>query len=113
MPEKRLIDATAFDRDLETMESNLRGVPSRWKDRVEVVRMVRKMLSAAPTIGPEMLRPVAHWEGQYDGYFDGEPVYDVWECSSCGHIIDDGTDCEDDLPHYCPTCGAKMENNND
>ena len=43
MAEVRLIDATAFDRDLETMESNLQGVPSRWKDRVEVVRMVRKM----------------------------------------------------------------------
>lgn len=70
-------------------------------------------IDLAPAIAPETLRPVARWEGQYDGYFDGEPVCDVWKCSGCGHIIDDGTDCEDDLPHYCPQCGAKMENDND
>lgn len=42
----------------------------------------------------------------YDGYADGNPVYDWWECSECGweHTGDGET-----LTPYCPNCGAKME----
>lgn len=49
-----------------------------------------------PTIDPESLRPTAHWIGKYDGYADGNPVYDVWNC------IDDGTDEQEMLPKFCP-----------
>ena len=49
------------------------------------------------------------WEGEGDGYADGEIVLDVWHCSQCGYCIDDGTDNPDCLPKYCPGCGAKME----
>lgn len=28
-------------------------------------------LMSAPFIDPETLRPMAHWDGQYDGYYDG------------------------------------------
>lgn len=49
------------------------------------------------------------WEGEGDGYADGEIVLDVWYCSQCGYCIDDGTDNPDFLPKYCPGCGAKME----
>ncbi len=48
------------------------------------------------------------WEGEGDGYADGEIVLDVWHCSQCGYYIDDGTDNPDCLPKYCPNCGAKM-----
>ncbi len=43
---------------------------------------------------------------EYDGYADGNPVYDKWECSKCGceHSGD-----EDSLTAYCPDCGRKME----
>lgn len=61
----------------------------------------------APTIDPESLRPTAHWQGEYDGYADGNPVYDVWNCSACGYCVDDGTDDPDMLPKYCPNCGAR------
>ena len=45
------------------------------------------------------------WIGiEYDGYADGVPVYDVWECSSCGNEWRG-----DSTPCYCPDCGAKME----
>ena len=49
------------------------------------------------------------WEGEGDGYADGEIVIDVWHCSQCGYCIDDGTDNPDCLPKYCPGCGAKMD----
>ena len=63
------------------------------------------ILSEAPTV---TVRPAtkAEWVGlEYDGYADGNPVYDLWECSKCG--------CEwnseaDSLPPYCPECGAEM-----
>ena len=49
------------------------------------------------------------WEGEGDGYADGEIVLDVWHCSQCGYCIDDGTDNQDCLPKYCPNCRAKMD----
>lgn len=42
----------------------------------------------------------------YDGYADGNPVYDWWECSECGW---EHTGDEETLTPYCPNCGAKME----
>lgn len=50
-----------------------------------------------------------HWIGtEYDGYADGHPVYDVYECSECGMEYDVTYDGE--ITHnYCPNCGAKME----
>lgn len=57
---------------------------------------------------PDAVRPTAHWQGEYDGYADGNPVYDVWNCSACGYCIDDGTDDPDMLPKYCPGCGSRM-----
>ena len=51
------------------------------------------------------------WVGiEYDGYADGNPVYDVWECSNC-HEEHEGD--FDSLPNYCPECGAKMEAENE
>ena len=51
----------------------------------------------------------AQWDGEGDGYADGEIVLDVWYCSKCGYCIDDGTDDPVYLPKYCPECGAKMD----
>ena len=53
MQKKRLIDANALDLELETMEETLLGAPQCGKDRASVVRMVRKTLATAPTIGEE------------------------------------------------------------
>lgn len=52
---------------------------------------------------------LGQWEGEGDGYADGEIVLDVWYCSQCGYCIDDGTDNQDCLLKYCPNCGAKMD----
>lgn len=54
--------------------------------------------------------PVRHgyWIGlEYDGYADGNPVYDLWECSECGEEVR-GEDVPDTHP-YCHGCGAKMD----
>ena len=61
-------------------------------------------LNGLPTVEAE---PVRHgrWIGISDGYADGYPVYDEWECSVCGTVF------EDEKPDYkyCPFCGAKMD----
>ena len=42
----------------------------------------------------------------YDGYTNGYPVYDEWECSEC-HFACEG---EGEPPlNYCPNCGAKLD----
>lgn len=45
------------------------------------------------------------WIGtEYDGYADGVPVYDVYECSVCGNEYHG-----DEPPSHCPDCGAKLK----
>lgn len=48
-----------------------------------------------------------YYQGEYDGYADGAPVYDLWYCSECGHYFEEW----DEKPtyNYCPHCGAKMD----
>jgi hypothetical protein len=47
---------------------------------------------------------------EYDGYADGFPVWDLWECSECR---EEHSGDEDTLTPYCPNCGAKMDGGND
>ena len=50
-------------------------------------------------------RPQGKWIGiSSDGYADGYPVYDEWECSNCGHEIR-----TEDTPPFCEICGSEME----
>lgn len=42
---------------------------------------------------------------QYDGYADGEPVWDIWECSSCGAEFE----IDYDRHKYCPECGQAID----
>jgi DNA-directed RNA polymerase subunit RPC12/RpoP len=58
------------------------------------------------------VEPVKHGRWiplEYDGYADGFPVYDLWECSQCQ---EEHSGDEDTLTPYCPHCGAKMEVDN-
>lgn len=47
---------------------------------------------------------------EYDGYADGNPVWDLWECSECR---EEHSGDEDTLTPYCPHCGAKMDGENE
>ena len=50
-----------------------------------------------------------HWIGtEYDGYADGHPVYDWFECSECGFEIR-----AEEVDNFCPSCGAKMDEASD
>jgi len=56
------------------------------------------------------VQPVVHgrWVGlEYDGYADGCPVYDLWECSECGEEVR-GEDVPETHP-FCHGCGARMD----
>ena len=60
------------------------------------------------SIEPSDVRPVirGRYIGEYDGYADGNPVYDMWYCSECDYCFDDW---EEKPPYnYCPNCGAKL-----
>lgn len=63
---------------------------------------LKKAVDELPTIESGQK---GEWIGiGYDGYADGNPVYDEWECSNCGHEIR-----TEDTPPYCEMCGARME----
>jgi DNA-directed RNA polymerase subunit RPC12/RpoP len=84
----RLIDADALREEwlewnpCETIEANT----------------VLYSIDEQPTIDPESLRPVGHWECK------AEPFY---ICSNCKKEVEMFA-C-DDMMDYCPRCGARME----
>ena len=58
----------------------------------------------------EDVAPVVHAHfvpTEYDGYADGNPVWDTWECSNCREEFYNEGDEPDFI--YCPYCGAKMD----
>lgn len=87
-------EAGTYDRDAASI----------WKADAEALSIAIAALNG-PT--RKMVERFAEeWQGIADGYADGELVYDMWSCSNCGYIID--TDEPDDLPQFCPVCGAPM-----
>lgn len=70
------------------------------------IRKALRCVANAPTVEAA---PVVHgrWDGTADGYWNGELVYDIWNCSNCGFDAD-GADEKPDW-NYCPHCGAKMD----
>lgn len=69
----------------------------------------RMAISALRPVSREQVEKVwrGEWMGSADGYADGELVYDTWECSHCGYVIDEEDD-PDMLPQFCPKCYAAM-----
>lgn len=60
-----------------------------------------------PVSRERMKKMRGEWMGSADGYADGELVYDIWECSHCGYVIDEEDD-PDMLPQFCPKCCSVM-----
>lgn len=112
---KRLVDANALLQELKIAKEGgmfaakyiqAHEVYTAESIAYAIFSCAEDVINNAPSVDP-----VKHgrWIGEGDGYADGEMVYDVWHCSECDYCIDDGTDDPEKLPHYCPNCGAKMD----
>ena len=96
----RLIDAD------ELLEKHTCDVYGAYDDSCMVQAVFAPYIKGAPTIEAA---PVVHGRWipiEYDGYADGYPVWDLWECSECR---EEHSGDEDTLTPYCPNCGAKMD----
>ena len=78
-------------------------------DKDKILTALDMALSALRPVSREQVEKVwrGEWMGSADGYADGELVYDTWECSHCGYVIDEEDD-PDMLPQFCPKCYAAM-----
>ena len=69
--------------------------------------LTTRLIDAQPTANVVEVRH-GRWIGlEYDGYADGCPVYDLWECSECGEEVK-GEDVPVSHP-WCHSCGARMD----
>ena len=101
----RYIDADELKKEVEySMERNPHESGNlRSNHRVEHKHFMR-LICSQPTADVEPVRH-AHWIGtEYDGFADGNPVCNKWECSDCGNEIS-----TENPPTYCCDCGAKMD----
>lgn len=95
MTEKRMIDANALYKDVSRMGLTNGSTLGRHSGMADAIA---QMIQDAPTIDPEILRPVSEWE--LNPYrFSCEH----FRCKKCHHI-----DCVADK--YCGECGSKMKN---
>lgn len=103
--EVRLIDADALINEIDAWMKRISLEDNAVANAVfDTLQSVAEMVIDANEIDAE---PVRHgrWIGiEGDGYADGLPVYDVWECSECGDEWHG-----EDTPCYCLNCGAKMD----
>lgn len=68
---------------------------------------IEAVISGLPAADVALVRH-GRWIGlEYDGYADGAPVYDLWECAECGEEVR-GDDVPDTHP-WCHGCGAQMD----
>ena len=102
--EKRLIDANALEKDMRAYADN-----KAYCGHIELANGILKAvgrIDEAPTVDAVEVVHGRWIPLEYDGYADGNPVWDLWECSECqGEHSGD----EDTLTPYCPNCGAKMD----
>ena len=69
-------------------------------------KVIRNTVDGLLAQGYERVRH-GHWNPlEADGYADGNPVVDLWECSVCGEEHEGE---EHTLTPYCPWCGARLE----
>lgn len=84
----------------------LNHLKSDWDDDWNIaIRKCIEAIKKLPSVSPQP--KMGKWLPiEYDGYADGSPVWDKWECSECGceHNGD-----EESLSAFCPDCGRKME----
>ena len=98
----RLIDADELKKEITSAFHGALGAT--------VTIAMHELIDKQPTIDPESLRPIAHWEAYWEDVYEFGLCTWSGKCSACKewsaipHVR---------LAHYCPNCGAKMEIKND
>ena len=92
--EKRLIDANS-------LENQFLFLRKMWS-----ATEISAVIDEEPTVDAVEVVHAKWIPLEYDGYADGNPVWDLWECSECQ---EEHSGDEDTLTNYCPNCGAKMD----
>lgn len=92
--------------DAISREETLKALMDEWTEfDSELIDSLIGKIKKLPSVTPQP--KMGKWLPiEYDGYADGSPVWDKWECSECGceHNGD-----EESLTAFCPDCGRKME----
>ena len=99
---KEYIERAAVEKFIEDGLNNPDKNKAFGHDAIEIMAEIHYMPAAD-------VAEVRHgrWIGiEYDGYADGFPVYDLWECSECGEEVR-GDDVPSTHP-WCHSCGARM-----
>ena len=105
MPE--LIDKKRTEAKVFLIARHFIDRPDREVELVKaVIYRCCEEIDKQPTIESEPIKHGRWIPTEYDGYADGAPVWDKWECSECGHEHN-GED--DTLTAFCPNCGAVMD----
>lgn len=100
---KEYIERTAVEKFIEDGLNNPDKNRAFGHDAIEIMAEVHYM-PAADVVEVRHGR----WIGlEYDGYADGCPVYDLWECSECCEEVR-GEDVPSTHP-WCHSCGARMD----
>ena len=98
----RYIDADALLKKQTTIRVTYHCQGADEWDDYEVVLV--KDINNAPTISPDEVRGVGKWV---------DKGVRAWSCSCCGtplnHIRQFASFEKNELPNYCPNCGAKMK----
>ena len=104
--------------DREALIAHIKNLPTWWADAGGVYGRSMKypegmfdceeVISSVENAPAADVAPVVHgrWEDSIDEWFET----DVYTCSKCreSYVLVEGTPKEN-LWHYCPNCGAKMD----
>ncbi len=89
--------------DLIDRQAAIEAVRIFYADECALVDSIEEQLEKLPSAQPKRIK--GRWIGtDYDGFADGNHVYDEWKCSICGYVVED----EEPTWNFCPNCGADM-----
>lgn len=101
---EKIVQVADVEKLVGELDSSLKKIAESAKERSTDIRSFAKALKELenlPTIDPESLRPVTHFEPV-------DPESDIeFKCSKCEGIISTDWDGIEDF-EYCPYCGARM-----
>ena len=93
-----------IERAIEILDPEHR---ERYEDLEEVNEACRMGMEVLQMLRDGKMVEFGNWVGEeYDGFADGNPVYETWRCTVCGDSVRNSG--EPPAYRYCPFCGAVM-----